>query len=283
MEDAARTVVRHMIVERQSHTPNESRPRRSPVNIRSIYKSALPYETRYWLYKLRHPDEFRRLRSVVNHHPKADFSLRGYDRTKSIFVHITKSAGTSVARSLYGELPYHYTAVQYRVIFGRRTFDEYFKFAFVRNPWDRLYSAYSYLRDGGWNTEDRIWFERNLAHLSGFDDFVLNWLSPERLLSHIHFWPQRRFLCDRHGRVLIDHLGYFETLESDFACVRDRVNPAACLTHTNRSTRSSYLDAYSAASIRRVQDLYDEDITLFGYTFDGLRRKSVDRGKPVDA
>lgn len=123
--------------------------------MRKLYYALIPYEYRYWFYKFRHAKDFWELRQKVNPSPKGDFSLRSFDHYRYLFIHITKTAGTSVAISLFGELPYHYTAVQYRVIYGRKTFNRYFKFAFVRNPWDRLYSAYSFLKNGGWNNEDR--------------------------------------------------------------------------------------------------------------------------------
>ena len=248
------------------------------MNLRELYRSLVPYETRYWLYKSRHPAEFERLRTAVNHHPQGDFSIRAFDQLQCIFVHITKSAGTSVAQGLFGELPYHYTASQYRVIFGRRHFNRYFKFAFVRNPWDRLYSAYSYLQCGGWDDHDKAWRDANFEAVSDFDDFVLNWLTPERRFSHVHFWPQQRFLCDRHGRALLDHIGYFETLASDYEYIRQRIGSGAPLPHTNRSVRISYRDAFTPAAIKKVGELYANDIQLLGYQFDDFQRRVLRNG-----
>lgn len=249
---------------------------------RNIYRHFLSEETRYWLYKLRHPDEFLRLKTGVNRHPKGNFSLRGYCEKQAIFVHITKAAGTSVASSLFGELPYHYTASQYRVIFGRKDFNRYFKFTFVRNPWDRLYSAYSYLKNGGWDDNDKAWSARNLAEINDFEQFVTQWLTADKLKSHIHFWPQSHFLLDAKGRVLVDYLGYFEEIDRDFKHIAARVNPAAVLARTNTSERGSYLDIYSPAAIAKVAELYAEDIELFGYRFDGYQRKRVEDGTLTD-
>lgn len=252
--------------------------------IRKLYRRLLPDETRYWLYKLRNQHAFDELRTVVYPSPKGDFSLRGFDRLECIFVHVTKTAGTAVAKTLLGELPYHYTAWQYRVIYGRRTFDDYFKFAFVRNPWDRLHSAYAYLRGGGWNEDDRQWFSRNLSGIDDFNAFVLEWLEPERLRSHVHLWPQVDFLFDRRGECLLDCLGYFESLEEDFQRVCARLGVERELRHENPSNKPDYREVYSPDAIERVGHLYADDVRRFGYTFEGLaRRKSVADGRLVDA
>ncbi len=250
--------------------------------LRTLYNRAVPEESRYWLYRLRHPAHFKHLRRRVNHHAKGDFSIRGFAEREAIFVHITKAAGTSIALSLFGALPYHYTAWQYRVIFGRKAFNKYFKFTFVRNPWDRLYSAYSFLKNGGWDDKDKRWAEENLAHIDDFNDFVVNWLTPDRLYSHIHFWPQSRFVFDARGRLLVDYVGYFETITEDFAHIAHRVNPDAKLRHTNASPREDYRSVYSLAAIRRVAELYRDDISLFGYEFDGMKRKHIEGSSLVD-
>lgn len=42
-----------------------------------------------------------------------------------------------------------------QLIFSQREFEDYFKFTFVRNPWDRLLSAFLFLKKGGANKVDR--------------------------------------------------------------------------------------------------------------------------------
>lgn len=241
--------------------------------MRKMYHALIPYEFRYLFYKFRNPKKFQLLRRQVFPSPKGNFSLRAFDRYQCLFIHITKSAGTSVAKSLFGELPYHYTAIQYRVIFGRKAFDDYFKFAFVRNPWDRLYSAYCYLKGGGWEDADRAWFQDNISQLSDFNSFVLDWLKPERLCSHLHLRPQSDFICDRKHKPLIDYLGYFETLPQDFSLVSRKIGTKSQLAHVNASKRADYRDIYTLAAIDKVLTLYRQDIENFGYRFDCLETR----------
>jgi hypothetical protein len=243
--------------------------------VRQIYNATLSYETRLWLYKLRHPGQYVRMRTIVQPSPKGDFSLRAFDQYQCIFIHITKSAGTSISRSLFGYLPYHHTAIDYRVIFGRRTFNQYFKFAFVRNPWDRLYSAYRYLKSGGWNETDKQWAETHLGAFRDFNHFVKQWLTPEAINSHIHFWPQYRFLCDSRGRLLVDYLGYFETLQSDVEKISARLDIDASLARHNASPGRDYRTVYDDVARNIVAQVYADDIELLGYDFDGIRKRTV--------
>ena len=250
--------------------------------MRRIYQALVPEEYRFWFYKLRHLGEFKKLRTTVYKSPKGDFSLRYCALHRCLPVHTPKAAGTSVAKSLFGELPYHYTATQLRVIFGRKKFNNYFKFAFVRNPWDRLYSAYSYLKGGGWNDQDRSWYMENLTDIPDFNTFVMDWLRSEKLQSHMHLKPQCDFVCDRYGKVLLDFLGYFESIREDFASIAEQLGMKKQLAHVNASKRRDYRDIYSTVAIEKVNSLYREDIDNFGYKFDGVSsRKAVRHGRFV--
>jgi len=246
--------------------------------VQKIYYSMVPYETRRQLYQLRHPDSARRLRTIVHPSPKGDFSLKPFDEHRCIFIHITKTAGTSVAKGLFGYLPYHYTAIDYRVIYGRKTFAEYFKFAFVRNPWDRLYSAYRYLKAGGWDDKDKAWAATNLGTCDNFATFVKHWISPDNIRRHLHFQPQCYFICDTKGRLLVDYLAYFETINDDFKEITKRLHIDTHLGNHNVNPGSDYRDAYDEDSRNIVADIYAQDIAFFGYDFDGIahRRKVND-------
>jgi hypothetical protein len=243
--------------------------------LRRLYRQLVPVETRMRIYKLRNPGHFRRLRRVVNPSDRGDFSLRPFDERRCIFVHIPKTAGISVAESLFGYLPYHYTTLDYRVIFGTKTFREYFKFAFVRNPWDRLFSAYRFLASGGWNEKDRRWADENIAPYLDFNEFVERWLTPETAQTMMHFRPQWTFICNRRRDIEVDYLGYLETIETDFAHVASRLGIETPLQHRNASAKADYRSQYGAGARAVVEDVYRHDIELFGYVFDGIGERRV--------
>ncbi len=241
--------------------------------LRQLYRRLVPAPHRRAIYRALYPGEFRALRTAVHPSPKGTFSLRKYDELQTIFVHTPKAAGTSVALSIFGELPYHHTALDYRAIFGRQTFAAYFKFSFVRNPWDRVLSAYEYLLRGGWNTKDTDWAEKHLRHYSSFEDFVLHGLRLPAVQRFMHFRAQNEFVCDLWGRFLVDYLGYFETISADFEAISKRVGVSGTLAHENRAVNKDYRAAYTSEMRKIVGETYARDIRLFGYSFDGIRNR----------
>src|SRR5215207_236526 len=72
--------------------------------------------------------------------------------SKVIFIHIQKTGGDTVSRLLSESVPdiLHLNAKHGFAVDAVKHLDDwnnYFKFAFVRNPWDRLVSWYSMIRD----------------------------------------------------------------------------------------------------------------------------------------
>src|SRR6056297_1571221 len=118
-----------------------------------------------------------------------------------IFLHVPKAAGTSLRKSIYGSKSYHIPAVRYKSV-DEIKFDEYFKFCFVRNPYDRLLSAYEYLKircHSDMSSPDHRWAASNLTIHRDFEDFVLSLNKKsvrKRIKNYIHFRDQLDWICD---------------------------------------------------------------------------------------
>jgi len=207
------------------------------------------------------------LRRVLARRAFGTYSIRPFDRHHCIFVHLPKTGGISVSTSLFGNLAGgHRSLADYREIFGDDLLAAYFKFAFVRNPWDRLLSAYRFLLAGGKTREDRRWAQVHLTAYSCFEDFVMRGLHRPEVLDWIHFRPQWRFVTlPGQAAPTLDFIGRFERLGTDFAAVADRLGIEATLRHLNRSSDSGFAAAYTPAAVARVGEIYARDIELFGY------------------
>lgn len=211
-------------------------------------------------------------RQAIVHGQPQTMTLRPYDEHRCIFVHVPRTGGLSVAKSLFGNLGgSHIPAPTYRAVFGEATFDSHFKFTFVRNPWDRLVSAYSYLLAGGGGTPHDLDMQRSVAPFDGFQDFVKSWLVETACREGVHLLTQTEFICLEDGTLGVDFVGRFETLAQDFEHVRDTLGIDADLAHLNASERSDYAAYYDAETRDIVADLYRKDIELLGYSFENSR------------
>ncbi|MAH67200.1 MAG: chondroitin 4-O-sulfotransferase [Phycisphaerae bacterium] len=224
-------------------------------------------------YRCLRPRQMKNLQQWRSPEGVRGYSIHSAEARGAIFVHVPKCGGSAIGKSLFGtDKVGHLSLRQYRVMYGARDFERLFRFAFVRNPWDRLVSAFHYLKDGGVNEYDARWFDKNLAAFEDFGTFVREWVRGRELgKTYWHFVPQHDFLCIENGRMALDFLGRLESVEEDLSRLVEMlgVDPVAPLVRLNPSKRRrdwrSYYDDSTAAI---VEEAYAEDIRLLGYTFE---------------
>lgn len=177
------------------------------------------------------------------------------------FVHINKTGGSSIERAL--GLPFqHKTALTLRDEMGPRRWARRFSFAVVRNPWDRAVSHYYYRVQtnqtglGEHPIGFRAWAERVYAERD-----------PHYLDNPQMFMPQRQWLVDEGGRMIVTAIARFETLDEDFREICRLLGRTAALPHLKGSRRPHYREVYDSRSVELVARWFAEDIAEFGYTF----------------
>lgn len=196
--------------------------------------------------------------------------LKSFVETNVLFIHIPKTGGISVRDALFNNHSFgkHVEARLYRNYFGSKRFSRFFKIAFVRNPWSRVFSAYNFLKDGGINDLDKNFSERYLSNCVDFDDFVTRVLPLKEVQGYTHFVPQHCWVCDNRGRIIVDFLGRYENLSNDFNEIKRILKVSASLGHINKASVSSdYKEFYSNVSKDIVGRIYARDIKLFDYDF----------------
>lgn len=191
-------------------------------------------------------------------------------KKKCIFIHVPKAAGTSINLAIYGKTLGHYPASTFQVKFPN-LFQKSFKFSFVRNPWDRVLSAYRFALKG--NTESmgvRNPQQYEIPEFSSFESFLKNWLVKQDVTKlDFIFRPQYNFLYDEYDNLLVDYVGKVETLESDLMNVESKLGFKIPVLHSNKTSQgSTFQDEYlNVEMINIVRDIYSKDIELFGYEF----------------
>ncbi len=185
-------------------------------------------------------------------------------RRGALFVHVPKSAGTSVSQTLFGlKAVGHYTAAEAQA-YDPSLFARLFKFSFVRHPISRAYSAYRYLRTGG-TPDTPVAMPHLYKHLATatFEQYV-DWLeSIDVNHSNPVVGTQAKYVCNRNGEILVDFVGRFETIERDFQTVCERLGLQCSLQQRNISSSENAL--IDPALIERLRIIYQQDFRIFDY------------------
>lgn len=139
-----------------------------------------------------------------------------------------------------------------------KIFNSYFKFGFVRNPWDRVVSLYN--RNEGIKMREQMSFEE-------FAEWIQ--LSSDTCVHPTPHKSQLDWFKDHSGRVVADYIGKFETIEKDWEFICNRLHISQPLPHENRNDKNQrhYTEYYTNKTQRLIAEKFKEDIDYFGYSF----------------
>ena len=201
-------------------------------------------------------------KKVFNKNLRTKYIFQDYFiRTKSIYIHIPKTAGTSISSAIYGKDPWHHRIRDFEKI-DKMKLDQFFKFAFVREPSARLLSTYNYaLSENSKRPGHILSF---CAEYKNFDDFVNKWLSKKNIYSHYFFWPQAEYLLDSNKNLNLDFIGKFENLHEDFDVLCEKLNLETELPRLNVS-KNRYKQEISNLTLEKIKLVYSDDYKLFNY------------------
>lgn len=134
---------------------------------------------------------------------------------------------------------------EYRHLY--ESWDGWFSFTFVRNPWDRLVSIYSYFTERG---VINCSF-KELIMGDGLDSQVVrDHCAPCHLHTH------------HNGEQMVSFIGRFENFDEDASWIKPGTFPKM-----NPSQHGHYRNYYDKETAKRVSEIYAEDIEIFGYEF----------------
>jgi hypothetical protein len=226
------------------------------------------------------------------------------DRLNCLFVHVPKTAGQSIERFFLGQLGRDPSVAHPDLLLGRNPdpcastekldhlaaseyvagghvsqerFSRCFKFAFVRNPYQRIVSEYRY---------------RNYFGHRSFRHFILEHLpEPGPSDQYRHIMPQYDMLFDAKGNCLVDFVGRFENLQADFTRVCNRLDIGEStlpfyndsdkgsrklrrsvrnwLFFNGENTKNHYRELFDPDTWKAVTELYRQDLEVFGYKREG--------------
>lgn len=214
---------------------------------------------------------------------------------KFLFIHIPKTGGNSIASILwkysediiinhdhavfeeipdyfelinpdYPSLKKHSTLMDYRKVIGDQVFKRLYKFACVRNPWERMISLYFY-KSGKGRFND--WSRTDFIELAKRSRPAMKYLTTKGGGRLAKVLPRQQ----RWKRIFgiqpeVDFIIRFENLQSDFDKLCENIGISkVMLPHKNKSQRKNYVNYYDDELIEIVKELFIDDIQEFGYRF----------------
>lgn len=144
--------------------------------------------------------------------------------------------------------------IDYRYELLKKYWDHYFKFIFVRNPWDRKLSDYFFGKREGI-------VDSNIS----FTKYINN----NHLNNDLWNSPCLEWIEDKNGNIDKNiFIGKFENLKKDFKYICDKINkPNLSLPHINSTTHAPYWEYYNDDTKEMIQTKYKKDIEAFNYEF----------------
>ena len=239
------------------------------------------------------------------------------DKDKFIFIWIDKNGGTSISKylqTIYGNdspgldannnvkkefeknkniifinnngLKPHYSPRRYALEIMENLnlegqWENYFKFAFVRNPWDRVVSFYSEII----NAEKSYWpskinYRQKICELMNIKtkeltfEIFLKCCLIEQKFKNYHLEPQYYKICNLKDKIIVDFVGRYENFNNDLEFIFNKLNlDISSFPHHNKSNHKYYGEYYNDDTQRIVEKYYKKDIEMFDYHF----RKQPDK------
>ncbi len=219
---------------------------------------------------------------------------------KLIFIHIPKCAGSSFEKLLKGR-PFDWREPDYDRLVGwcpkRRIhlqhatarqllelelvdediWNTYFKFAFVRNPWDRAMSDYFWMRR---ETGVRDSFYHFLKRRGGFKKVLSN--KDDKFYRGDHLDEQIGYI-QINGKIVVDFLGRFESINTDYEVLKTKIpnllEPRLPHEQKGKKKFHHYSSFYFRRSKKWVREIYQKDIEAFGYSFESPEYSLVKPGQ----
>jgi hypothetical protein len=194
---------------------------------------------------------------------------------------VVRSSLPFSSQATYRELHKHSVAEEIRATLAAGSWDNYYKFSFVRDPVDRAISMYKYAltmrakreSDSAWrqalfHTPVGARFDplnwpivKAVAECNSFSDFLRH----EEAMSDMGMRPQWLSVCDSHnGNIILDEIGRYENLQHDFNQILRAIGlPQVRIGRHNVSDEREVL--VSEADLALLESRYKGDMVRFGY------------------
>ncbi len=196
---------------------------------------------------------------------------------KFIFIHIPKNSGTAMTKELQktykdtqllmfcerdginigiDKMHLYYDVIDKFI--PKNILDKYFKFCIIRNPYNKLYSAWNFIKErhGYSDVNDFIKYKLNEEFIYGKE------LIPGD--ARVHYRPQFTFVYDNENNKFADFIIRYENLNEDISKINEKYDLNIPL-YDDGNSQKSYISLLNKESIIKINSLYKKDFELFNY------------------
>lgn len=194
------------------------------------------------------------------------------DLSQVLFIHVPKCAGSAFNHIKGGSLFKKVHSMNYEHkawdIIVKKGYTDYYKFAFVRNPYDRFVSLYFYfhqMQPNHWAYQyDRAVVE-TIQEYESFESFCLGF-DKFKFNKKFHFKNQTDWIANNDD-IFVDFLGKVESIETDLIrlCKILEVPQIDTKSKKNNSNHQHYEKYYNDELRKIVSKLYEKDFELLDY------------------
>jgi hypothetical protein len=199
------------------------------------------------------------------------------DEKKFVFIHIPKNSGTAMTKELQktykdtqllmfcerdginigiDKMHLYYDVIDKFI--PKNILDKYFKFCIIRNPYNKLYSAWNFIKErhGYSDVNDFIKYKLNEEFIYGKE------LIPGD--ARVHYRPQFTFVYDNENNKFPDFIIRYENLNEDISKMNEKYDLNIPL-YDDGNSEKSYISLLNKESIIKINSLYKKDFELFNY------------------
>lgn len=209
------------------------------------------------------------------------------DKSKFIFFHIPKNAGVTVSTLLINNeiklklkhyityiTPYlwgrnnnfyidkqnnqlvtfnsHITCYDFYKLFKKNEFENYFKFAIIRNPFDRAVSRYVYTKKIS----------------NKFKNYSFNEFLEYDIKNNLKVLEQFSFCTFNKKDIWLDKIIKFENLDRELKVLYKKIfQKEINIPHLNKTIKKNYREYYDNNSKKIIEKFLSKDLEYFNYEF----------------
>ena len=199
------------------------------------------------------------------------------DKNNFIFIHIPKNSGTAMTEAIQenykdtkllmwcdrsgpnigiDKMHLYYEVIEKFI--PKNILDKYLKFCIIRNPYNKLYSAWNFIKErhGYKDINDFVKYKLDEEFIYGKEIIEGD--------ARVHYRPQFTFVYDEKNNKFADFIIRYENLNDDISELNKKYNLNIKL-YGSKNTEKNYITFFNKESIKKINQLYEKDFLLFNY------------------